>query len=142
RKRGRTPVEELEQYLEAPEPLTTLVFVAGDLDDNRGLRKLLRKDAVAVDWGRLDPGREAPRWIRDRLKKDGLTIEPQAISVLLEATGLSLGRIRAEVEKLGLFATGEAPLTARHVREMVLPQSEPGADFALGKAIWNGNARE
>ena len=29
RKRSKTPVEELEQYLESPEPMTTLVFVAG-----------------------------------------------------------------------------------------------------------------
>ena len=33
-------------------------------------------------------------------------------------------------------------MTARHVKEMVLPQSEPGEDFALGTAIWNSNARE
>ena len=25
---------------------------------------------------------------------------------------------------------------------MVLPQSEPGEDFALGRAIWNNNAKE
>ena len=53
-KRESTPVEELEQYFESPEPLTTLVFVAGALDANRRLVKLLRKHAVAVDCGTLE----------------------------------------------------------------------------------------
>lgn len=141
RKRGQTPLEELEDYLASPEPLTTLVFVAGALDKNRRLVKLLRKHAVVVDCGSLDTPAEAGRWIRARLEKDALTMDASAITLLLQATGLSLGRIRAEVEKLVLFAAGEPAVTARHVKEMVLPQSEPGEDFALGRAIWDNNAR-
>ena len=34
-KRGATPAEELEAYVESPEPMTTLVFVSGPLDANR-----------------------------------------------------------------------------------------------------------
>jgi DNA polymerase III delta subunit len=142
RKRGTTPVDQFEQYLESPEPLTTLVFVAGALDSNRRLVKLVRKHAAVVVCGTLDTPPEAAQWIRTRLERDRLTIEPQALSLLLAATGLSLGRIRAEVDKLALFAAGETAVTAQHVREMVLPASEPGEDFALGRAIWNNNARE
>lgn len=142
RKRALTPAEELEQYFESPEPMTTIVFVAADLDANRRLVKLLRKHAVVVDTGSVESESEASKWIQKRLEKDSLTIEPRAISLLLEATGLSLGRIRAEVEKLVLYAAGEKTVTARHVQELVMPQSEPGVDFALGKAIWAGNARQ
>jgi DNA polymerase III delta subunit len=141
RKRGLTPAEELEQYLEAPEPLTTLVFVAGELDSNRRLVKLVRKHAMNVNCGVLETQAEAAKWIKARLEKDALTIEPQAISILLAATGLSLGRIRAEVDKLALFAAGEGAVTPRHVREMVMPELSPGEDFALGRAIWSSNAR-
>lgn len=141
RKKGQTPLEDLEDYLESPEPLTTLIFVAGPLDNNRRLVKLLRKHALVVDCGSLDSAVEAGKWIRSRLDKDALTIEPAAITLLLQSTGLSLGRIRAEIEKLVLFAAGEPAVTARHVKEMVLPQSEPGEDFALGRAIWDNNAR-
>ena len=142
RRKTVTPAEELEQYLESPEPLTTTVFVAGDLDANRRLVKVLRQHAVAVDCGTLDSGADAAKWIRARLERDALTIEPQAITLLLNATGLRLGRIRAEIDKLALFAAGEPVITAKHVKEMVLPQSEPGEDFALGRAIWNNNARQ
>jgi DNA polymerase-3 subunit delta len=142
RKKSRTPSEELEEYVAAPEPLTTLVFVAGALDENRRLVKLLRAHGVAVDAGTLESPPDAAKWIRARLEADRLGIEPQAINELLKATGLSLSRIREEVDKLALFAAGEPAVTARHVRELVQPQIEPGENFALGKAIWNGDARK
>jgi DNA polymerase III delta subunit len=142
RKRAATPAEDLEHYLESPEPLSTIVFVAGPLDGNRRLVKLVRRHAVVVDTGSLDNPADASKWIRKRLERDELSIEPQAITLLLQATGLSLGRIRAEIDKLVLFAAGEPAVTARHVRELVMPQHEPGEDFALGRAIWNNSARD
>ena len=64
------------------------------------------------------------------------------MTLLLEATGLDLAKIRAEVDKLSLFAIGETAVTAQHVREMVLPQTEPGEHFALSNALRDGNARD
>lgn len=135
-----SPVEALEAYFEAPEPMTSLVFVAGPLDPNRRLVKLLRKRAAAVDCGSLETAQEAAAWIRRRLEKDELDIEPKAIGRILDATALNLGRIRAEVEKLVLYAAGESMVTEAHVRDLLMPEPEPGEDFALGKAIWNGQA--
>jgi DNA polymerase-3 subunit delta len=139
RRKSLSSVDELEEYFQSPEPMTTLVFVAGDLDANRRLVKLLRKQATVVDCGSLEGAAEASKWIQKRLERDGLTMEPRAIALLLETTGLSLGRIRAEVDKIVLYAAGEKTVTARHINELVMPQSEPGEDFALGRAIWNNN---
>lgn len=136
-----TPAEELEAYVAEPERLTTLVFVAGQLDSNRRIVKLLRKHAVSVDCGTLENSGEAARWIKARLEKEGLAIDSQAVTLLLEATGLDLARIRADVEKLALFAAGESTVTAPHVREMVLPRIEPGEHFAMANALRDGNAR-
>lgn len=140
RPRGVTPVEELEAYFEKPEPMTTLVFVAGALDSNRRLVKLLRKHGDCVDCGSLHSVQDAATWIRKRLEKDELVMDAKALALLLDATGLSLGRIRAEIEKLVLYAAGESIVTPNHVRDLVLPQHEPGEDFALGRAIWNNDA--
>jgi DNA polymerase-3 subunit delta len=142
RKKSVTPAEELEEYFESPEPMTTLVFAAGELDANRRLVKLLRKHAVSVDAGSLESPADATKWIQKRLEEEQLSIEPKAASLLVEATGLSLGRIRAQVEKLALYAAGEKAVTARHVQDIVMPQSEPREDFALMTAIRNGNARQ
>jgi DNA polymerase-3 subunit delta len=139
-KRGATPAEELEAYVENPEPMTTLVFVAGSLDPNRRIVKLLRKHADVVDCGTLHDAREAALWISKRLEKDELTIEPKAIGQLLAATGLTLGRIRSEIEKLILYAAGESTITSAHVREVVLPQEESEGTFALMEAVQYANA--
>lgn len=139
-KRGATPAEELEAYVENPEPMTTLVFVSGPLDANRRIVKLLRKHADVVDCGTLHDPREAAMWITKRLEKDELTIEPKAISQLLAATGLTLGRIRPEIEKLILYASGEPAITIGHVRDVVLPQEESEGTFALMEAVQNANA--
>ena len=141
RKKSLTPVEELEDYVQSPEPLTTLVFVAGPLDANRRLVKLLRKYAVAVDCGTLVSDADAAKWIKARVENEKMAIEPQAVKLLIDAMGRSIGRLRPEIDKLVLFASGEPAITARHVKELVLPQAEPGEDFALGKAIWNSNTR-
>jgi DNA polymerase-3 subunit delta len=140
-KRAATsPADELEAYIEQPEPMTTLVFVSGPLDANRRVVKLLRMHADVVDCGTLANPREAAMWITRRLEMDELTIEPKALALLLDTTGLSLGRIRAEIEKMVLYAAGEATITAAHVRDLVIPQNEPGEVFALMDAIKNANA--
>ncbi|MEP6782367.1 MAG: DNA polymerase III subunit delta [Acidobacteriota bacterium] len=137
---AKTPAEELEAYIEQPEPMTTLVFVSGPLDANRRVVKLLRKHADTVDCGTLANPREAAMWVTKRLEKDELQIEPKALSLLLNTTGLSLGRIRAEVEKLVLYAAGESTITAVHVREVVVPQEHSEGTFALMDAVQNANA--
>jgi DNA polymerase III subunit delta len=139
-RRGTTPAEELEAYVENPEPMTTLVFVAGSLDANRRIVKLLRKHADVVDCGSLESPREAAMWIQKRLEKDELTIDPKALNLLLQTTGLSLGRIRAEIEKLVLYAAGESVITAAHVKDLVIPENESEGVFALIDAVRNSNA--
>ncbi|HYE85304.1 MAG TPA: DNA polymerase III subunit delta [Vicinamibacterales bacterium] len=140
-KRGAaTPAEELEAYIENPEPMTTLVFVSGPLDANRRVVKLLRKHADCVDCGTLHDPREAAIWITKRVEKDELTIEPKAISLLLSSTGLTLGRIRPEVEKLILYAAGESAITPQHVKDVVIPQEESEGTFALMDAVQNAHA--
>src|SRR5688572_14088916 len=139
-KRGATPAEELEAYVESPEPMTTMVFVAGPLDANRRIVKLLRKHADVVDCGSLDSPRDAAIWIQKRLEKDELTIDPRALNVLLQTTGLSLGRIRAEIEKLVLYAAGEAVITTAHIKDLVIPENESEGVFALIDAVRNSNA--
>ena len=65
-----TPVEELEAYFESPEPLTTLVFVAGALDANRRLVKLLRKHARSPSTAaRWQSAADAAEWIKARLER-------------------------------------------------------------------------
>lgn len=142
KKRGGTPAEDLEAYFAAPEPMTTLVFVAGALDANRKLVKALRRRAAVVDCGTIESEQEAAAWIGKRLEKDELGIDPKAIRLLLATTGLGLGRIRAEVEKIVLYAAGESAVTEQHVRDLVMPEIEPDKGPGVGMAIREGNTRK
>ena len=141
RKRATTPSEEFEQYVESPEPLTTMVFVAAALEENRRLVKLVRQHAIAVDCGSFGTTADAAKWVKMRLEKDGLSIEPQAISALLDAVSHDAGRIRAEVEKLALFAADERAVTVQHVRDLISPELRPGDWFVLRDALAARNAR-
>ncbi len=137
--RAATPAEEFESYVAAPEPLTTLVLDAPSLDRGRRITKLLLQKAMVVDCGTLETAADAARWITARLEQDEMTMEAPAVRALLEATGLHLSRLRAELDKLVLYASGAGTITAGDVRDVVAPVEEPGEDFALGKAIWAGN---
>ncbi len=139
RPRSTTPAEDFEAYVEHPEPLTTLVLDAPSLDRGRRITKLLLKHALVVDCGTLETAADAARWVRARLDQDEMTMDSAAMSALIDATGLHLPRIRGAVDKLVLYAAGEGVISAVHVRDVVLPVGEPGEDFALGKAIWQGN---
>ena len=141
KKRALSPSEEFEEYFESPETLTTLVFVAGPLDANRRLVKQLRKRAVSVDCGSLENVAEATRWINAFFQKEGLDIEPRAVTALLDATGLSLGRVRAETDKLALYAAGEKLVTVQHVKETTTPVDEPGDGPIVGFAIRDGDVK-
>lgn len=140
RVRSATPAEEFEAYVAAPEPLTTLVIDAPSLDRGRRISKLLLQYATLVDCGTLDSPEDAARWLQGRLDQDEMTMDGPAVRALIEATGLSLSRLRAEVDKLVLYAATAGKITAQDVRDVVAPVEEPGEDFALGKAIWAGNA--
>ena len=139
RARNTTPAEDFEAYVEHPEPMTTLVLDVASLDRNRRITKLLLKHALVVDCGTLDTAADAARWIKARLDRDEMTMDGAAIGALIDATGLRLPRIRSAIDSLVLYAAGEGAITAAHVRDVVIPVEEPGEDFALGKAIWNGN---
>ena len=99
------------------------------------------KHAIAVDCGSFGTTAEAAKWVKMRLEKDGLSIEPQAISVLLDAVSHDAGRIRAEVEKLALFAAGDRNVTVQHVRDLISPELRPGDWFVLRDALGARNAR-
>lgn len=138
--RSLSPAEEFEAYVQAPEPLTTLVLDAPSLDRGRRITKLLLQKAMVVDCGTLESAADAARWIAARVEQDEMTMDAAAVRALVEATGLHLSRIRAEIDKLVLYAAGAKAITAGDVRDVVAPVEEPGEEFALGKAIWAGNA--
>jgi DNA polymerase III subunit delta len=132
-------LEALEDFVKAPEAHATVVFVADAIDGRRTLSKLLFKHAVVVECGGVADAVEAEHWIRARVAERGMGIEPAAVRLLVERAGLSVPRLRAEIERVCLFATGRPAVSAADVRE-VAGAATSQDDWAMVNAMRDGNA--
>jgi len=106
--------DELLRYLAAPNPTTLLVLVlaAGEEPDPEVVR-----GATTVALAALEPER-IPRWIAHHSSKLALTLEPDAVDLLIAAVGNDLSGLARELEKLAALA-GDRPATAADVTALV-----------------------
>ena len=108
--------DEALRYLAAPNPSTllVLVFAAGEEPDAELVRA-----STTVELGPLSPER-VPRWLQHRAGTLGLTLEPDAATLLLQAVGNDLTTLARELEKLAsLTADTRQPATAADVTGLV-----------------------
>jgi DNA polymerase III delta subunit len=142
----------LEAYVRNPEPGTVLAFVAADVDRSRRLYKQLQKTATIVEcWG-LKPGkdarvdlrqvaRQAEQLVRQAASEAGQQIEPAAAKLVAERAGTDIARLRGDVERMLLFASGQKTITVRDAREVVSAETAQD-DWAVTNAIQRGDAGE
>jgi DNA polymerase III subunit delta len=93
------------RYLERPAPETVLILVQGASDADPDAELAARTTTMAAD--PLPPNR-AERWVEREAGRLGVTLEPEAVSHLVRATGASLQDIRTELAKLAGLADGTA----------------------------------
>jgi len=103
-KKNSAVYQELLRYVSAPNPTTVLVLVqgAGEKPDAG-----LARDATAVAVEPLPPERVA-RWTARRAGQLGLTLEPDAATLLQETVGHDLASLARELEKLAAATAGRA----------------------------------
>jgi DNA polymerase-3 subunit delta len=112
-------LERLEAFVKSPEPHATVVFVCGPLDLRRRIVKLLLKEAHVVDCGTIESEADAERWVKARAAREGVSLEPAAVRVLVSRAGLDISRLRAGLDRVALYALGQPSVTADDVREVV-----------------------
>ncbi|MCY4428315.1 MAG: DNA polymerase III subunit delta [Halieaceae bacterium] len=119
-KPGTAGSKALQQFLDNPNPDNVLLIVAGKVDrqaTNSKWFKALDQAGVVVQVWPVD-ARQMPRWIQDRLRQQGLNIEPDALQMLSERVEGNLLAAAQEIEKLRLFAEGGV-ITGKIVGEAV-----------------------
>ena len=134
-------LEALERYIKTPVESSTVVLVAGDLDKRRTITRLLAGAAAVVECaGPADAG-DAARWVRERVTQEGMTIEPRAARLLVDRAGADVGRLRADLDRLLLYAAGNERISLEDVNEIV---SRPVAqdDWGVTRAIERGSAAD
>ena len=113
-RKGSHAREALVRYLASPSPTTALILVqAADTPPAPDLAAA----ATAVELGRLAPDRVA-RWVAHHAKDLGLTLEPDAVDLLIGATDGDLTALAPELPKLAALA-GDRPATPADVTALV-----------------------
>jgi DNA polymerase-3 subunit delta len=142
----------LEAYARSPEPMTTLVLVAADVDRSRKLYKSLSKQATIVEcWG-LKPNRDAKVDLRqvartaEALVRQAVTgarqqIDPAAARLIAERAGTDIATLRGDLDRLLLYAAGKPKIDLTDVQAVVSGETAQD-DWAVTNAIQRGDTAE
>ena len=134
-------LDQLEALFTRAEPQTTLVLVAASVDKRGRMFKLLQKQATIVACGVLEDQADAERWVRTHVAAAGAAIEPAAARLIAQRAGPDVRRLRADVDRLLLYALGQKQITVDDVREVIGPAALQD-DWAMTNAIEAGHAGE
>ena len=132
-------LEAFDALIEAPEPHATVVLAAGPLDRRRRIVKALLTRATVVEFEGLDGAGDAHQWVRTELKRQGVTMDADAIRLLIARAGSDIVRLRADLERVVLYAMGQ-PTVHRSDVEMVVGPAVSQDDWAIARAIERGAA--
>ncbi len=138
-------------YVTKPEPMTTLVLVADDIDRSRKLGKALIKQASIVEcWG-LKPGKEvkgwdlpqvaraAQAWVKKQATEAGKQVDAAGAALLAERAGTDISRLRGDWQRLLLYVGDRQKITREDVAEVASPETSQD-DWAVTNAIERGDA--
>lgn len=104
----------LKDYLNAPSPDTLVLIEAGELGTKSSLRALAEKSANAAAVPcYVEDARDLSRFIQDRAREEGLTIDRDALGALADALVGDRAVARSEFEKLITYKWGDADKTIR-----------------------------
>jgi DNA polymerase-3 subunit delta len=134
-------LEQFEDYVKAPADTCCMVLVADTVDKRRSLTRQLLSRAVVVECSGPSDVSEAASWVKSRVAQEKMTIDARAARLVAERVGPDISRLRSDVERLVLYAAGNAAITEADVREVVAEGSTTD-DWAMTRAIERGAAAE
>lgn len=128
-------IEELESYVQNPQPSTVLVFAYKykTLDKRKKLYKSLSNDHLLFESKKLYENQIAD-WIGDNLSARGYSSNMKSRQLLAESLGTDLGRIDSELEKLELIIEKGSTID-EHLIEENIGISKDYNNFELIKAL-------
>ena len=132
---GNSLAKLFESFLEEHAGDALVVVEGGDLAKGTGLRRLFEEDekAFAIPCY-ADTARDLFEVVRDTLKADGLSIDPDALEEAVSRLGSDRGITRRELEKLALYAHGEKRVTLAQVRAVMGDEADVRAEEACDAA--------
>lgn len=139
-RRVNTPM--LKGLVEGPPIAGVLIVEAGNLKPDESLRALFEKNAAAAAIAcYADEAPDLDRLVTSVLKGERIGIAPDARDALVARLGADRALSRGEIEKLALYAQGQAEITLDDVDAVV----GDGSELAIEKiplAAASGNAAQ
>ncbi len=117
-------VDVWSRYVERPSPTGCVILQArgvqlGDRGDKRFRPFWKSPNALCYEFTPLFDS-EAVRWVLERVKAQGRTIQPEAAQLLVAEVGTDLSALANEIEKLLLGVPEDGSLGVEHVRRIVV----------------------
>jgi DNA polymerase III subunit delta len=127
----------LMTYVSDPAPETCLVFVGEKVDQRMKFFSAFKKHGVLV---KLDPlyERQLPDFVRGEARARGVTIAPDALTMIVAEIGAELGQLADAVERLAMFAGERKQITADDVDQVVATTRQRSV-FELANAVGAGD---
>ncbi len=138
----------LEDYVKKPESGTTVVFVATDIDRGRRLTKAVMAQAEVLTLTGLDGENTAARvaareaaapQVKADLQRLGRSIDPKALTMLVDRAGGDISKLRDDVERLALYTEGQTSISRADVEEVAAIATSVDDDFAVVNAMADGD---
>lgn len=142
----------LEDYVASPAPFATLVFVATEIDRTRRFTKKLVEKAQVVTFGGIRTESRAGQYgagaasggaqkvVQAEMAREGRTIEPAAVKMLVDRSGEDISKLRGDLERLLLFVGDRKSISASDVDEVAVDASTVQDDWAVTNALGAGDA--
>jgi len=132
---GNDLADLMESFLDDPKGDALVVIEAGDLAKTGALRKLFdgHKSAAAVQCYPDSP-RDLGDVVRDALRAEGISIEPEALEDAVSRLGSDRGVTRREIEKLVLYMHGKKQVSLEDVRAVMGDEAEARSESACDAA--------
>ncbi|WP_028399262.1 DNA polymerase III subunit delta [Ectobacillus panaciterrae] len=128
-------VKVLETYLTEPSPFSIVVFIAPfeKLDERKKITKLLKKQAEVLEANPLQI-QDVRKWVKERADEQGVSMETDAVDMLLELAGSNVMMLSQEMNKLCLYTGTGGTVTKQLVTELV-PKSVEQNVFTLVEKV-------
>ncbi len=110
---SKKDIEKLNAYISSPSPSSVLILLHKGGIKKDALEKFGIKKHISLDIKEPD----IPEWIKKRLKMKGLEISDDAVSCLIANSGIDLGLLASEIEKISML--GKKKLTYNDISDIV-----------------------
>jgi len=142
----------LEEYVASPASFATLVFVATEIDRTRKFTKKLVEKAQVVTFGGIRAEARsgaygasaatdtARKFVLAEMTREGRTLEPTGVKVLVDRAGEDISKLRGDIERLLLFVGDRKAITAADVDEVAADAATVKDDWAVTNALGAGDA--